>query len=141
MRILNRNVYVGPSQYAKFPVIRLELDLGALEQWPTARLGPGFVDALVAALPGLSEHGCSYREPGGFFVLVRNEVRGYADENSALARTVTSRADLQATRPVHGAVGPAHVIAEDFLLRHRGPLVHLARAVALAARSVGFFAR
>ncbi len=66
MRILNRNVYVGPSQYAKFPVIRLELDLGALEQWPTAKLGAGFIDALLAALPGLAEHGCSYREPGGF---------------------------------------------------------------------------
>ncbi len=71
MRILNRNVYVGPSQYAKFPVIRLELDLGALEQWPTAKLGSGFVDALVAALPGLAEHGCSYREPGGFIRRMR----------------------------------------------------------------------
>jgi cyanophycin synthetase len=71
MRILNRNVYVGPSQYAKFPVIRLELDLGALEQWPTARLGGGFIDALVAALPGLAEHGCSYREPGGFIRRMR----------------------------------------------------------------------
>ncbi|MCO5055371.1 cyanophycin synthetase [Thermomonas sp.] len=66
MRILNRNVYVGPSQYAKFPVIRLELDLGELEQWPTAKLGEGFITALLDALPGLAEHGCSYREPGGF---------------------------------------------------------------------------
>ena len=66
MRILNRNVYVGPSQYARFPVIRLELDLGALEQWPTAKLGGAFIDGLLAALPGLAEHGCSYREPGGF---------------------------------------------------------------------------
>ncbi len=66
MRILNRNVYVGPSQYAKFPVIRLELDLGPLEQWPTAKLGEGFIDGLLAALPGLAAHGCSYREPGGF---------------------------------------------------------------------------
>ena len=71
MRILNRNVYVGPSQYAKFPVIRLELDLGALEQWPTARLGDAFIDGLVAALPGLAEHGCSYREPGGFIRRMR----------------------------------------------------------------------
>ena len=28
MRILDRSVYVGPSLYARFPVIRLELDLG-----------------------------------------------------------------------------------------------------------------
>ena len=66
MRILNRSVYVGPSLYAHFPVIRLELDLGKLEAWPTAKLGAAFVDGVLAALPGLAEHGCSYREPGGF---------------------------------------------------------------------------
>ncbi|MEP7043233.1 MAG: cyanophycin synthetase [Dokdonella sp.] len=71
MRILDRSVFVGPSLYAHFPVIRLELDLGELEQWPTARLGAGFVDGLVAALPGLADHGCSYREPGGFIRRMR----------------------------------------------------------------------
>ena len=71
MRILDRSVYVGPSLYARFPVIRLQLDLGALEAWPTGRLGAGFIDALAAALPGLAEHGCSYREPGGFFRRMR----------------------------------------------------------------------
>jgi cyanophycin synthetase len=71
MRILDRSVYVGPSLYARFPVIRLELDLGALEGWPTGRLGSSFIDALAAALPGLAEHGCSYREPGGFLRRMR----------------------------------------------------------------------
>ena len=65
MRILDRSVFVGPSLYAHFPVIRLELDLERLEDWPTGRLGPEFVDALVEAVPGLAEHGCSYRTPGG----------------------------------------------------------------------------
>jgi cyanophycin synthetase len=74
MRILDRSVYVGPSLHARFPVIRLELDLGELEQWPTGRLGSHFVDALAAALPGLAEHGCSYREPGGFFRRMREDV-------------------------------------------------------------------
>src|SRR6201991_2808182 len=73
MRILDRSVYVGPSHYARFPVIRLELDLGELEKWPTGRLGAGFVDALAQALPGLAEHGCSYREPGGFFRRMRED--------------------------------------------------------------------
>ena len=71
MRILERSVFVGPSLYAHFPVIRLELDLGELEQWPTGRLGAAFVDGLIAALPGLAEHGCSYREPGGFIRRMR----------------------------------------------------------------------
>jgi cyanophycin synthetase len=66
MRILDRSVYVGPSLYAHFPVIRLTLDLGELEAWPTERLGSAFVDGLLEALPGLHEHGCSYGEPGGF---------------------------------------------------------------------------
>ncbi len=73
MRILDRSVYLGPSLYARFPVIRLELDLGPLEAWPTGRLGPSFIDALAAALPGLAEHGCSYKEPGGFFRRMREE--------------------------------------------------------------------
>ncbi len=73
MRIIDRSVYVGPSLYARFPVIRLELDLGALEAWPTGRLGSAFVDALAGALPGLAEHGCSYREPGGFFRRMRED--------------------------------------------------------------------
>jgi cyanophycin synthetase len=73
MRILDRSVYVGPSLYAHFPVIRLELDLGELEAWPTGRLGSDFVDRLAAVLPGLAEHGCSYGEPGGFFRRMREE--------------------------------------------------------------------
>ena len=44
MRILDRAVYVGPSLYAHFPVIRLEIDLGPLEDWPSAKLGPAFTD-------------------------------------------------------------------------------------------------
>src|ERR1700675_1739942 len=71
MRILDRSVYVGPSLHAHFPVIRLELDLGDLESWPTGRLGGEFVDALAAALPGLGEHGCSYREPDCFLRRMR----------------------------------------------------------------------
>jgi cyanophycin synthetase len=66
LKIEERNVYVGPSLYAHFPVIKLLLDLGPLEAWPSARLGPAFIDGLLAALPGLQEHGCSFGQPGGF---------------------------------------------------------------------------
>jgi cyanophycin synthetase len=66
MKILEKAVYVGPSLYAHFPVIRLDVDLGELEAWPSGRLGPAFTARLIAALPGLHEHGCSYGKPGGF---------------------------------------------------------------------------
>jgi cyanophycin synthetase len=73
MRILDRSVYVGPSLYAHFPVIKLELELQTLEEWPTARLGEGFIQGLLTALPGLAEHGCSYREAGGFLRRMRED--------------------------------------------------------------------
>ena len=41
MRILDRAVYVGPSLYAHFPVIRLEVDLGPLEAWPSGQARTG----------------------------------------------------------------------------------------------------
>ena len=73
MKILSTNVYVGPSLYAHFPVIRHLVDLGVLEEWPSARLGEGFIDALIEALPGLHNHGCSYGEPGGFIPRMRED--------------------------------------------------------------------
>ncbi len=47
MRILQKSVYLGPNLYALFPVIRLTVDLGELEQWPSVKLGPAFTDALL----------------------------------------------------------------------------------------------
>jgi cyanophycin synthetase len=66
VRITGTSVYVGPNLYANFRVIRLVLDLQALEKWPTARLGSSFTNSLIEALPGLAKHGCSYRTEGGF---------------------------------------------------------------------------
>lgn len=66
MKILKTNVYLGPNQYAKFKVIRHVLDIGILEEWPSVEIGSAFVNGLIEALPGIREHGCSYREPGGF---------------------------------------------------------------------------
>ena len=73
MKILDSSVYLGPSLYAHFPVIRMTLDLQELEDWPTAKLGEGFIDALLEALPGLAKHGCSYREEGGFVRRMRED--------------------------------------------------------------------
>ncbi|MCG8432936.1 MAG: cyanophycin synthetase [Gammaproteobacteria bacterium] len=73
MKILSTNVYVGPSLYAHFPVIRHIVDLGELENWPSAKIGGKFVDKLLTSLPGLEEHGCSYGEPGGFVRRLRED--------------------------------------------------------------------
>jgi cyanophycin synthetase len=65
MKILDTRVYRGPNLYALRPAIRLRVDLGELEDYPTGRL-PGFVDRLLELVPTLREHTCSYGEPGGF---------------------------------------------------------------------------
>jgi len=66
MKILSKNVYVGPNVYANFPVICYQIDIGELENWPSVKLGEDFINGLVAALPSLQQHGCSYGEEGGF---------------------------------------------------------------------------
>ncbi|WP_282027700.1 cyanophycin synthetase [Ruegeria faecimaris] len=73
MKVTSTNVFVGPNVWASFPVIRHVIDVGILEEWPSAKIGSEFIDALVAALPGLAEHGCSYREPGGFIRRLRED--------------------------------------------------------------------
>ena len=73
MKIISTNVYQGPNLYAHFPVIRHVLDLGILEEWPSAKIGQQFIDQLVETLPGLEEHGCSYRKSGGFIRRMRED--------------------------------------------------------------------
>ncbi|WP_138934674.1 cyanophycin synthetase [Roseovarius arcticus] len=73
MKIVSTNVFVGPNVWATFPVIRHIVDLGVLEEWPSAKIGPDFVEGLISALPGLSDHGCSYGEAGGFLRRLRED--------------------------------------------------------------------
>jgi cyanophycin synthetase len=65
MKILDTRVYRGPNLYAMTPVVRLLVDLEELEQFPTRRLGD-FPQRLLALMPTLQEHTCSYSEAGGF---------------------------------------------------------------------------
>ena len=65
MKLLETRVYRGPSLYGYRPVIRLTVDLEELEEYPSTKI-PGFVDRLLADLPTLDEHGCSYGHAGGF---------------------------------------------------------------------------
>ena len=73
MHILDTSVYLGPNLHALFRVIRMRVDLGTLEAWPTAKLGEDFIGPLLEALPDLAEHGCSYGEPGGFLRRLRED--------------------------------------------------------------------
>ena len=124
MRILDRAVYVGPSLYAHFPVIRLELDLEALEAWPTTKLGASYVDALAAALPGLQEHGCSYREPGGLLRRMREGEGtwlGHVLEHAAIELQNVAGEDVTfgKTRGVDGKPG-VYTVVYEYAQREEG---------------------
>ena len=66
MKVIQTAVYEGPNVYAPVPVIRWRIGLGALEDWPTGRLGAAFTEALLAHLPGLGRHGGSEDAAGAF---------------------------------------------------------------------------
>jgi len=73
MKILSKNVYVGPNVYANFPVICYQIDIGELEKWPSVKLGSDFIEGLVSAIPSLQQHGCSYGNEGGFLRRLRED--------------------------------------------------------------------
>ena len=55
----------GPNMWTYHPVIEVWVDIGDLEDYPS-NLIPGFYERLVACMPALVEHRCSYGEHGGF---------------------------------------------------------------------------
>src|SRR6188508_2644827 len=65
LRILETRVLRGPNLWSRTPVIRMLVDLGVLEQFPSNTI-PDFNRGLIALLPGLEEHACSLGRRGGF---------------------------------------------------------------------------
>ncbi len=117
MKIDETAVYGGPNVWAYFPIIRLTLDLGALEAWPTGRLGREFQQGLLAALPGLAQHRCSYAVPGGFVRrLTEGEGTwlGHVLEHSAieLQNVAGFPVSFGRARGVGGRSGVYHVVYE-----------------------------
>lgn len=112
LRLLEWNVYRGPHPFSARPMIRLQIDLGSLEDWPTDRL-PCFTDQLLALLPGLADHGCSYRRPLGLVKRMRegtwlgHVIEHVALELQKLAGSAVSRGK---TRSVKGRRGVYNVL-------------------------------
>src|SRR3954464_9892431 len=112
VRVLERAVYRGPHYFSATPMIRMRLDLGALEDWPSDRL-PGFADALLASLPGLAEHHCSRGHKGGFVERLREGTwLGHVSEHVALQLQQEVGHDLRRgkTRQVRGEHGRYNVV-------------------------------
>lgn len=112
IRVLERSIYRGPHLHSLTPMIRVQLSLGILEEYPSNTL-PEFRERLLALLPGLSRHGCSYGEPGGF---VRRLQEGtwlsHVAEHVALELQTAagSRVTRGKTRSVKGRTGVYNVM-------------------------------
>jgi cyanophycin synthetase len=112
MKVLETGVYRGPHLYSHRPMIRIQLDLGPLEQCPTDVI-PGFNDALLAELPGLERHGCCYGEPGGLVRRLKEGTwLGHVVEHVALElqRLAGSPVTRGKTRGVKGRPGVYNVM-------------------------------
>lgn len=112
MRIIERSVYRGPHVYSRRPMIRIQVDLGCLESFPSNRL-PGFADRLLQSLPGLADHGCSYHAAGGFVQRLRDGTwLGHVAEHVALEfqRMVGHDTTRGKTRSVRGHPGVYNVL-------------------------------
>ena len=66
LRILETRVLRGANYWAHEPVIRMLVDLGALEALPVEHASPASPTRLLALLPTLEEHACSLGRRGGF---------------------------------------------------------------------------
>ncbi len=106
-RVLERSIYRGPHLYSDTPLIRVQVDLGPLEDWPTDRL-PGFADRLLELLPGLDRHGCSDGEPGGFVRRMHEGTwLGHVAEHVALELQTAAGSRVAAARPALSGAGLA----------------------------------
>ena len=65
LSLVETQVFRGPNYWSYDPCIRLLVDLGSLEEWPSNTI-PLFNERLLELLPGVGEHSCSLGRRGGF---------------------------------------------------------------------------
>ncbi|HYC06612.1 MAG TPA: cyanophycin synthetase, partial [Candidatus Binatia bacterium] len=111
--MLETRVLRGANYWAREPVIRMLVDLGVLERYPSNLL-PGFSEALIELLPTLDDHACSLGRRGGFITRLRQGTwAGHIAEHIALELQNLAGTDVRhgKTRGA-GPVGQYNVIYE-----------------------------
>src|SRR4051794_14489711 len=84
LRILETRTLRGPNYWSRRPAIRMLVDLGILEQFPSNTI-PGFAETLVRLIPTLEDHACSLNRRGGFVTRLKDGTWvGHVAEHVAL---------------------------------------------------------
>ncbi|MGH9243954.1 MAG: cyanophycin synthetase [Acidimicrobiales bacterium] len=112
LTILETRVYRGPNTWSYDRCIHLVVDLGSLEDFPSNTI-PGFVDGVLAMLPGLRNHSCSRGKKGGLLDRLRDGTwLGHVAEHVALQLQQEVGHDIRRgkTRQVPGIRGRYNVI-------------------------------
>ncbi len=65
MKIVELYFFPGRNIYSHYPVMKMLVDLDTVSDFCT-NSDPAFAKRLLQLLPGLKEHTCSRRRPGGF---------------------------------------------------------------------------
>ena len=111
LTVIETRVYRGPNYWSYEPAIKLLVDLGILEHFPTNTL-TGFTEALLEMLPGVGQHTCGTGKVGGFtHRLTEGTWVGHVAEHIALqlqreAGTEVGRGKTRGT----GEPGRYHVV-------------------------------
>jgi cyanophycin synthetase len=86
MNILEIRTLRGPNYWSGYwkKLVVMRLDIGEYEDNPTDRIS-GFAERMMAVMPSLHTHGCSYQEEGGFLRRVEEGTwAGHVVEHFAL---------------------------------------------------------
>ena len=87
MKIESIRALSGPNVYSYRPVLLMRLDLGGLVERESREFN-GFNERLLAMLPGIHNHHCSFGRPGGFVTrLDEGTYFGHIVEHVALELT------------------------------------------------------
>jgi len=134
LRIIERAVYRGPNIYSLRPMVRIRVDLGALEARPSDTL-PNFAQRLLDLLPGLRTHHCSKGRTGGLVErLIAGTWFGHVAEHVAIELQALAGARISRgkTRSVPRQPG-VYDILYDYI-DERAALLAGAHAMRLLAR-------
>ncbi|HUQ43652.1 MAG TPA: acetate--CoA ligase family protein, partial [Candidatus Limnocylindria bacterium] len=113
LRILDTRVLRGPNYWSQKPVVKMHVDLGVLEQFPSSKIA-GFNDGLLAWMPSLQDHACSLNRRGGFVTRLKDGTwMGHVSEHIALELQNLAGTDVRhgKTRSA-GETGQYNVIYE-----------------------------
>jgi hypothetical protein len=114
LRVIERSSYRGANLYSLRAMVRIRVDIGALEGRPSNTL-PDFSRRLLTLLPGLRNHHCSKGRPGGLVERLETGtwfghiVEHVAIELQSLAGARVSRGK---TRSVFGQPGIYDILYE-----------------------------